>query len=369
MKKNWLIFTFFILLQPALAVEIRRLNNANPIIDKVLFEQNGIASDGENINGPCVIRLPDWLHIEKRVHPSANYYLYFGHHHGAYIRMAWAASLTGKWTLYNADSTVLPSKRGVFGLYDKKNENKIFPGNDIVISSHIASPIVLIDNKKEQFVLFFHGQTKLISETKNDQRTFVCYSNNGINFQNNISPVMLGGSYFAPFNYKKQWYSFSNGGLFHEAPKVKGFDAAPRDFDYSKMLWSTRRDFFEKAITETGNPNFRVRHLTTFLENNILHIFFSSSHDTPERIYYTQSILNSDSKSWSSQSFQCVMQAKEVWEGGNLIPKLSEGGAAKTILNEVRDPFIFKDYDGKIYLFYCAGGERGIGMAQVLNFP
>ena len=369
MKKSWLIYTFFILLQPVFAVEITRLNNAKPIIDKVLFEQNGIPSDGEDINGPCVIRLPEWLPIEKRVHPTAKYYLYFGHHHGAYIRMAWAENLNGKWTLYNADSTVLPLKRGVLGLYNKKNGKNITPGNNIEISSHIASPVVLIDNIKKQFILFFHGQTKLISETKNDQRTFVCYSNNGVDFQKNISPVMLGGSYFAPFIYKNQWYSFSNGGLFHEAPKIKGFDETPGVFDYSKILWTTRHNFFEKAITETGNSNFRVRHLTTFLEKNILHIFFSSSHDTPERIYYTKCNLNGESNTWTAQSFRCIFQAREVWEGGNLTPKPSEGGAAKSMLNEVRDPYIFKDNDGKIYLFYCAGGERGIGMAQVLRFP
>ena len=45
---------------------------------------------GGNINGPSLIRVPDW--IER---PLGAYYLYFAHHKGEYIRLAYADRLEG----------------------------------------------------------------------------------------------------------------------------------------------------------------------------------------------------------------------------------------------------------------------------------
>ena len=50
---------------------------------------------GANINGPSLIRTPGWLD-----NPLGRYYLYFGHHKGEYIRLAFADELTGPWTIY-----------------------------------------------------------------------------------------------------------------------------------------------------------------------------------------------------------------------------------------------------------------------------
>ena len=41
------------------------------------------ASIGANINGPSLIRVPDWV-----AHPLGRYYLYFADHNGKYIRLA-----------------------------------------------------------------------------------------------------------------------------------------------------------------------------------------------------------------------------------------------------------------------------------------
>ena len=55
---------------------------------------------GDNINGPSLIRVPDWI-------PSAlgKYYLYFAHHQGTYIRLAYADQLEGPWRLYSPGVT------------------------------------------------------------------------------------------------------------------------------------------------------------------------------------------------------------------------------------------------------------------------
>ena len=50
---------------------------------------------GSNINGPSLIRVPDW--IEE---PLGRYYLYFADHKGSYIRLACADALAGPWRMY-----------------------------------------------------------------------------------------------------------------------------------------------------------------------------------------------------------------------------------------------------------------------------
>ena len=75
--------------------EVIRLNNSQPIIDRDMFADAGVRSEGDNINGPSLIRVPNWIPRANRAHPSAVYYLYFGDHAGDYIRMAWAEEVTG----------------------------------------------------------------------------------------------------------------------------------------------------------------------------------------------------------------------------------------------------------------------------------
>ena len=50
---------------------------------------------GDNVNGPSVIRVPAWI-----PHPLGRYYMYFAHHKGGYIRLAYANSLAGPWRVY-----------------------------------------------------------------------------------------------------------------------------------------------------------------------------------------------------------------------------------------------------------------------------
>jgi hypothetical protein len=62
----------------------------NPIVTPELS-----ASLGDNINGPSLIRVPAW--VQK---PFGKYYLYFAHHQGKFIRLAYADQLEGPWKIY-----------------------------------------------------------------------------------------------------------------------------------------------------------------------------------------------------------------------------------------------------------------------------
>ena len=82
-----------------------RINNGLPVISENMFIESGAASEeGANINGPSIIRIPEWIPSENRADPSAQYYLYFAHHKGNYIRMAWSHDVEGPWNLYKTGS-------------------------------------------------------------------------------------------------------------------------------------------------------------------------------------------------------------------------------------------------------------------------
>lgn len=90
---------------------------ANPIIHR---EMRGmIGQVGENINGPSLISVPDWIE-----NPLGKYYLYFAHHHGSFIRLAYADRLEGPWKIY--EGGVLPME-----------ETPAYDGAD---RDHVASP-------------------------------------------------------------------------------------------------------------------------------------------------------------------------------------------------------------------------------------
>ncbi len=87
---------------------------------------------GSNINGPSLIRVPDWV-----VSPLGRYYLYFADHNGTYLRLAFADRIEGPWWMHEP---------GVLDLADS--------GGFI---DHIASPEIFIDAGARQLRLYFHG--------------------------------------------------------------------------------------------------------------------------------------------------------------------------------------------------------------------
>ena len=66
---------------------------------------------GSNINGPSVIRVPDWVQ-----QPLGRYYLYFSHHKGTYIRLAYADALMGPWKIHTPG--VLDVSQSLFSATD-----------------------------------------------------------------------------------------------------------------------------------------------------------------------------------------------------------------------------------------------------------
>ena len=64
------------------------------LLDEPIITPATHPSIGENIQGPSLVRVPDWVQA-----PLGRYYLYFADHKGRYIRLAYAAALMGPWTV------------------------------------------------------------------------------------------------------------------------------------------------------------------------------------------------------------------------------------------------------------------------------
>src|ERR1700677_3278271 len=96
-------------------VSFERFKN-NPIITPALLSGN----DGDDINGPSLIKVPDWVHNKL-----GKYYLYFAHHKGKYIRLAYANDLKGPWKIYKPGTLqITDCKTCEYGLQNSANSTK-----------------------------------------------------------------------------------------------------------------------------------------------------------------------------------------------------------------------------------------------------
>lgn len=196
-----------------------------------------------DINGPSLIRVPDWIE-----NPLGRYYLYFAHHNGSYIRMAYADDLPGPYTIY---------KPGVLHL-----ENTIF-------RSHIASPDVHIDDENRRLIMYFHGPYP-----EGGQQTAMSESTDGLNFA--AHDVRLGTSYFRVFKWNDMFYA-------------SAFSKIYRSPDRNKPFELRKTDLFP----------WRVRHTAVLLKGDDMWVFQSRYGDAPEHIMVSTLKLTPDWNEWT----------------------------------------------------------------------
>lgn len=283
-------------------MHVRRFTT-NPIIRPEMDE-----SIGDNINGPSLVRVPDW--VEK---PLGRYYLYFAHHRGQYIRMAYADSLEGPWKIH---------KPGVLHLKDSFCEH------------HVASPDVHIDHERREFRMYYHGPTE------GGQRTRVALSRDGLNFK--ARPEILGDSYFRVWQYGGFHYAISMPGvLYRSRDGLSGFERGPQVFTH-----------------------YLMRHSAVKLDGSRLQIFFSNISDEPEHIVLSQMDLTGDWKSWKPEPWRSVVKPEKDYEGAALPLEKSVMGWAPKPVRQLRDPAIYRG-NGKTFLLYSVAGEHGIAIAEM----
>ncbi len=264
---------------------------------------------GSNINGPSLIKVPDWLE-----NPLGRYYLYFASHRGKYIRLAYADQLEGPWRTYEPGTLKL---------------------EETCCRNHIASPDVHVDEEKREIRMYFHGSTE------EGQRTFVAISRDGIHFKS--LPRPLGPAYFRVFRWNGYYYALASKGRFYRS--ISGLTP------------------FEKGPTLFTR---RMRHGAVKVDGNILYVFYSNKHDCPERILLSKIELAPDWMSWKASEPVTILEPEMEYEGADLPLKPSESGWAPERVRQLRDPAVFCE-NGRTYLLYTVAGEHGIAIAELVD--
>ena len=261
--------------------------------------------DGHNINGPSLIKVPKWIKS-----PLGKYYLYFSHHNGRYIRMAYSNKIIGPYKIY---------KEGVLNI---KNS----PGKD-----HLASPDVHVDSENKTITMYYH------TCFNKNQYTLESTSKDGVFFKSN--EIILGSYYFRVFRFKNQLYSIA-----------KGSNNYGKIYKKVNNVWYM---IYEKLIKN-------IRHTAILVEDDIIYLFYSLIGELQESIYCC--ILNIDNFMVTNK--YKLLKPTLKYEGFNFTKEKSKIGMEKKFVNQVRDPGIYKNKNNK-YLLYSVSGEKGIAIAKL----
>jgi len=324
----------------------------NPIIHHEM--EAGLTKDSHregyvNINSPCVIRVPGWVN-----NPLGKYYLYFAHHKGDHIRLAYAHNPAGPWKIYapgtlqlqdvrfarqrKMPTTELWAQLRILFLSRKDAGTRNAKGMQAAADSkpHIASPDVWVDDQRQEIRLYCHGLVE-----NGTQQTCVAVSQDGLHF--NALPGTITASYLRIFYHRKMYYGIAMPGLLYRSRDgLSGFEVRPR------------------PLTDA-----RCRHIALWHREDLLYIFWTRVGDAPERILCSRmDIAADDWKEWKMTEPVEVLRPETDWEGGDLPVEASLRGEVYTRANQLRDPFIFDD-QGQTYLLYSAAGEHAIGIAAL----
>lgn len=269
------------------------------------------AAMGTNINGPSLLRVPDWL-----PDPLGRYYLYFGHHGGQYIRLAYADAVTGPWRIHEPGTLRLAQTP--FG-------------------AHIASPDVHLDHERREVVMYYHGCC--CPGARWNQPTCRATSADGLAFES--ATEFITASYLRVFQWGGWRYGIAHAGaLFRSRDGITG--------------WEERR----ASLDRSG------RHWAVYVKDGTAHWLYSRWGDRPERLLWAPMRLTDDWQAWRLTERAELLRPDQPWEGADEPLRVSLDGAAKTRLNELRDPYLFAD-EGRLWLVYAVAGEAGLALAEV----
>lgn len=315
------------------------------LLDGPIISAGTDPSIGPNIQGPSLIRMPDW--VPGRL---GRYYLYFADHKGRYIRLAYADNVLGPWKVYVPGSLQL---EGSFLLTEPPTQPaelveklRATPRpatlpHDLIVEAttpHIASPDVHVDEKNRQIVMYYHGLNGL-----QQQVTRVATSSDGIRFV--ARPEILGRTYFRAFSHDGYTYALAMPGqVYRSRNALTGFEQGPLLF----------------------NPE--MRHSALLVRGSTLYVFWTQVGRAPESILLSSIDLSLDWSKWSATPGVEVLRPERPWEGADAPVIPSQRSTAYGHLNQLRDPAVFEE-EGRVYLLYAVAGEGGIAIAEVHFVP
>ena len=304
------------------------------------------ATLGDNINGPTVIRVPAWV-----PQPLGRYYMYFGHHMGGFIRLAYADAIEGPWQIH--EPGVMPVRDTA--LFRPQPDP---PENLENFYTHVASPEIEIDHERQRLVLWFHGwwtEGKMwpIGEPAArewarangySQFTQSATSNDGLHFT--ALPPITRTSYLRVWRRDGALLGMGRlGQLWRSPDALSAFEPGPNPF-------------------RGGAYANRVRHVALVQRGSLIHVFFTAIGDAPERILMSTVSLSGDWSTWTASTPVEVLQPEAPFECATLPKVPSVAGDIKAPARQLRDPAIFEE-NGRTFLFYSFCGEQGIAAAEL----
>ncbi|MEC8950950.1 MAG: hypothetical protein VYC30_08205 [Pseudomonadota bacterium] len=313
------------------------------LLDKPVIGPDIHPSIGVNIQGPSLIRIPNWVE-----NPLGKYYLYFADHKGLYIRLAYADNLTGPWQVHEPgslrieDSYFTPtrpeiSEEALAEMIEGRRASGSRTSHDLAFEltqPHIASPDVHVNEDSQQIIMYYHGL-----EGPGFQHSRVATSNDGINFT--AGSENIGRTYMRAFKYEQRTYALAMPGQFYRSENgFTNFEEGPRLFV----------------------PN--MRHSAVVVRDNYLYVFWTRVGDAPESIMLSTIDLRPDWTKWQVSEERVVLRPERNWEGADAPVEPSVRSTAYGHVNQLRDPTLYIE-DDVVYMLYAVAGESGIALARV----
>ncbi len=317
------------------------------LLDEPIISPSTHPSIGSNIQGPSLIRVPDWV-----TDPLGTYYLYFADHKGDHIRLAFADELTGPWTVHPggalqlADSGFLlepPAATdaevdALHALYRQHfGEYEPLAGiRSDVAAPHIASPDVRVNEATRQIELYVHGL-----ESLGWQVTRHGTSADGLSFA--VGPAIVAETYLRAFSHGGAEYAFVMPG------KVLRRQGGPTDFAEGPVVFPAT-----------------ARHSAVRVVGDQIQILWSRVGDAPERLLLSTIDASAPWTEWTASDPIEVLRPERPWEGALLANQPSVRSVAPDPVNQLRDPAFFHDL-GRTYVVYAVAGEHGLAIAEVVG--
>lgn len=289
------------------------------------------ASIGENINGPTVMKVPEWIE-----NPLGKYYMYFAHHRGTYIRLAYSNHIEGPWMIYTP---------GVLNLSGCPHLHQNPEGG----LGHIASPEILIDEENKRIIMYYHGCRK-DAKSLRDQTTYIATSVDGLHFDVSSSEE-VGYIYMRAFRHKGYVYTLDMRGTLRRS--LNGID----NFEVGKNIYGT---------DDVYNREFDVRHLCFYKKSeDLMYVMFSIRGSCPESLCISTIDISKDWDEWHFNGYETLLEPETDYEGVNYPLEKSVWGD-QIHVRQLRDPYMIAE-NGTIYVFYTVAGEEGIAMAKLIE--
>lgn len=274
----------------------------------------GAGEDTSNINGPSVVKVPPGT-----VGALGAYYLYFAHHLGQYIRMAYAPAIEGPYTIYTGG---------------------VLPILETGYTNHIASPDVHIVGG--EWRMYFHGSDG------GAQTTRMATSLDGLTWTVADKVTTLCPYYLRAFLHTDaNWYGIvQNGG---------GSLSFARNATGGLGVWTVDAGFAQPW-----------RHYALEVVGDRLLIYLSQTGDAPESLMVSAVDTRGVWTAWDTtvETEALLASPLRVHEGVSW-PIAASIVGMQTNVRQLRDPYLYSE-GGVRYLFYTGAGEEVIELA-VLN--